>query len=201
MSGGGTVKLSHTSATTAAQIPGSDIYVSLDMAQMERFFVGLTPVKVALASKRAAIRTREWLLTHMSRELATRKALPVKGIKARFRRGGKENDGQWYSHETQSAVLWIGFIDIEAQKAGTPKQTKAGVRVGKHFFDRAFHVAIFNPAKKVWRRKGKARFPVIKMTIPINDEMEEMLPRYQAAATRMFSDRLEHEINFLMGSK
>lgn len=191
------IPLSHTGPMTPASMPPSDIYVQVDTTRFEEMFTALTPAKVALASKRAAARTRDWLLTNLRRELAQRAALPQKGLKGRFRRGGRA-DAKAYSNEGY-AVLWIGLNPLEAQKAGTPRQTKTGVRVGRHFFSGAFIARIYSGQEKIWQRKGRERFPVVKMTIPINEELEEILPRYQAAAERMFTQRLEHEINYLLG--
>lgn len=191
------MRLSHTSTLSPGNVPDSDIYVQVDTREMEKLF-SVIPEKIALASKRAAVRTREWLLTNIRRELSKRSALPANGIRGRFRRGPKGNDGQFYSNEGY-AVLWIGLDPVEAQRAGAPTQTKQGTRVRRHMFDRAFVAKIGSGTDKVWRRKGPERFPVIKMTIPINEEMEEILPKYEVAATRMFSQRLEHEVNYLLG--
>lgn len=194
--------VSHTNETTQQSISGSDIYVQIDTAELERHLDAISPRKVAMASQRAATRTRDWLLTNLRRELGQQAALPVKGLVGRFKRGPKGGNSQFYSNEG-FAILWIGLNAIEAQKAGTLHETKNGVRVGRHAFARAFVAEIYSGEKKVWKRKrfgaGSKRFPVVKMTIPINDAMEAVLPRYQVAAERMFSQRLEHEINYLLG--
>lgn len=189
-----------TGSSTPFGISPSDIYVQVDVKPLYDLFAHLTPRNVGLAAQRAANRTRDWLLTQMSRELAQRAALPVNGLRGRFRRGRKkalQQDGAGY------AILWIGLNAIEAQRAGVLRQTKKGTRAGRHFFDRAFVARIYNGTEKVWRRKnfgkGSGRWPVVKMTIPIDEIMEEILPQYQAAAERMFSQRLEHEIKYLIG--
>ncbi|MEW6490364.1 MAG: hypothetical protein AB1578_20945, partial [Thermodesulfobacteriota bacterium] len=151
-------------------------------------------------ARRAAGRTRDWLSTPHTRELAARAALPQRGLEARFRR----RHGP-VSRDEAYAVLWIGLNPVEATTAGTPRQSARGTRVGRHFFERAFLARIYGKGdkpEKVWTRKtfgkGSQRFPVVKMTIPIDEHMEELLPRYEPAAAKMFSERLAHEVDFLL---
>ena len=210
------IRLSHTGPTTPLNIPPGDIYVQVDTTELEKRFA-ILPQTMVVAATRAARRTRDFLMTQLTRELAARAALPVGGIRGRFRRGKHGPDSQSYSNEGY-AILWIGLNPVGAERAGKLKHIKrvrkgkyhrgpkpvpgSGVRVGKHFFDRAFVANVYGPKDKAWRRKspgpGSQPPPVVKMTIPINDTVEEILPRYQAAAVRMFSQRLEHEVNFLL---
>jgi hypothetical protein len=214
----GDLRLSHTSKYSAAAAPPSDVYVQVDTSEIEQRFEFLTE-EMGKAARRAAARTRDWLSTQLSRELAARSGLPKKALKPRFRKAKKGGDknSRHYSNEG-FAVLWIGLNAVSAEKAGQARHVRrvrsgryhkgpkpvpgAGVRVRKHFFDRAFTAEIYGGGEKVWRRKnpgpGSGQFPVVKMTIPISDAMEEILPKYQKAAERMFSDRLEHEINYLL---
>jgi hypothetical protein len=196
-------QLSHTNSTTPRSVSSADFYVQVDTREMEKL-LSILPEKMTLASRRAAVRTRNWLMTQLRRELASSTAIPHKNFKGRFKRGAYSNEG--------FATLWIGLNPMDATRAGTPRQNKkaagprpipgAGTKVKKHFFDRAFVADIYN-GESVWRRKsfgaGSKAFPVIKMTIPINEEMEEILPKYEEAAARMFSQRLEHEVNYLLG--
>jgi hypothetical protein len=170
-------------------------FVQIDTTEIEKKFDFLT-VEMDTAAKRAAIRTREWLRTQVTREIASTTGVPRKALKERVRRGSKENDGAWYSDG--QAVLWIGLQDIPAHYLGKPRQTKKGVRVRKHFFDKAFTVSIGEQAPKVWKRAGKSRLPIIKMTVPVEPGRRDLLGKYEKAAARMFSERLEHEINYLL---
>lgn len=190
--------LSHTIANSGASAPPSDIYVQVDTTELQKLWE-LSPKKMAAAARRAATRTRDWLMTQMTRELMAQGNLPKWGVRGRVRRGPKDRDGQYFSDPY--AILWIGLNAIEAQRAGTPKQTKKGVKAGRHFFDRAFLAQIYSGTTKVWRRKGAHRLPVIKMTVPISEAMEKILPKYESAAARMFEQRLEHEINRELGIK
>lgn len=196
-------QLSHTGSTTPRSVSSADFYVQVDTREMEKL-LSILPEKVALASRRAAVRTRDWLMTQLRRELASSTGIPQKNLKGRFKRDAYSDEG--------FATLWIGLNAMDATRAGTPRQNKkaagprpipeAGTKVGKHFFDRAFVADIYS-GERVWRRKsfgvGSKAFPVVKMTIPVSEEMEEILPEYREAAARMFSQRLEHEVNYLLG--
>jgi len=186
------MRLSHTADITPISIPGSDVYVQVDSrALADRF--GASEKVLGLAAWRAAKKTRDWLMTRVRRELAALASLPQRGIKGRFRRKNKPLADSGF------AVLWIGLNPVDAARAGRPRQLKKGTRVGRHFFDKAFTAAIYSGTNKVWRRKGRERFPVIKMTVPLNDAMEDLLPKFQAGAERYFSSRLEHEVQYAMG--
>lgn len=172
-----------------------EIFVKVDTSELEKRFA-LLPKQMDLAAKRAAIRTREWLRTQLSREISAMAQVPRKALNGRIRRGPKTKDGAWYSDG--QAVLWIGLAGVQAHLTGTPRQTKKGVRVGKHFFDRAFIARIGSDTAKVWRRVDRKRIPVAIMTVPIDEAGEDLLEKYEAPAARMFSQRLEHEVNFLL---
>lgn len=174
----------------------AEIFVQIDTSELEKRFA-LLPKQMELAAKRAAIRTREWLRTQLTRELATTARVPQKALKGRVRRGPKANDGAWYSNG--QAVLWIGLNEVAAHHVGTPRQTKKGVRVEKHFFDRAFIVRIGHSQRlSVWRRQGRKRTPIAMVTVPLDEAGEDLLEKYEAPAARTFSQRLEHEVNFLL---
>lgn len=197
------IPLSATGVSTPSSMPPSDFYVQVDTSALEQRFA-LLPQQMALAARRAAVRTRDWLMTHLRRELAAKAQIPTRALTGRFRRRGNNYSDAGY------AVLWIGLNAIEAQAAGTPKAAPSrknikGIRVGKHYFDRAFYTHIYGPnqPEKVWRRKtfgkGSKRFPVVKMTIPINDHMEELLAKYEGPVAARFAQRLQHEVEFLLG--
>lgn len=187
------MQFSHTTAASRAAIPPSDVYVALDTKDLAQR-LGALPAQLRLASKRAATKTRNWLMTQLRRELAQALAVPQKPLRGRFRRG----KGSSYSEKAGMAVLWIGLSDIGAEQIGKPRQLKKGVKVKQYWFERAFVADIYG-GQKVWRRKGTKRLPVIKMTVPINEEMEEILPRYEVPVARKFEEIFEHELKFAMG--
>jgi hypothetical protein len=172
----------------------AEIFIRLDTAEMERRF-GALPQQMPLAVRRASIRTREWLRTQLAREISATADVPQKALRGRVRRGSRKNDGAWYGDG--QAVLWIGLNAISASHAGTPVPNPKGVRVRRHFFDKAFVVNVHG-FKQVFKRVGPSRLPIVRMTIPLSDEEISMADKYLPAAERMFSERLEHEINFLI---
>ncbi len=185
--------VSHTGEGIAA--PSSDIYVQIDTEEFAQK-LGATIKQLRVAARRAAAKTRNWLQTQLLRELADAVGVPKKPLRLRYRRGKKQAA---FSEATSHAILWIGTNPLEAQKAGKARQTRKGSRAGRHFFEKAFVANVYGPGEKIWRRKGASRFPVVKMTIPLHGEMEEILPRYERPAAEKFQQYFEHELKFAMG--
>lgn len=185
---------SSTHAGAAGNMAAGDIYVRHTGPDLERLFAGLQPEQINLVSRRAAARTRDWLLTQVRRELAAKGEVPQNAIKGRLRRGRKSA----YSEADNSAVLWVGLNPLAAARAGKPRQLKSDAKAGRHHFDRAFVARIYSGRDQIWRRLGNRRFPVIKMTVPLNEHMEGIAARYEELAAEMFATRLRHEVNHLI---
>lgn len=161
--------------------------LEVNTAHIERLF-GLLPELMAQASRRAAARTRDWLATQLRRELGKVEKLPALATKNRFfRKGGQTH-----------AMLWIGLNPVFADKAGPAVMTSKGVRAGRRVFEGAFLAHVKTGHTGIYVRKGKERLPILKVTIPVDESMEAILPKFEAGALRMFEDRLEHEISYLL---
>ena len=157
--------------------------------------LGATLSQVDKARTRAVRKLKRWIETQLTRELASSVHVRQKAIKHRFR------SHVYREGRTVFAHIWIGVNPLDAHTIGKPKQTRRmkGTRVYQHFFDKAFFVNVYGDEEKVWRRKGKGRFPVIKVQVPIEEEMRELLPKYEGPAARKLAEIFEHELKFELG--
>lgn len=157
--------------------------------------LGATLGQIDKAKTRAISKLRRWLQTQLSREFAAVAGIRQKAIKSRFKHHiHREGKTLW-------ANIWIGVNPIDAHLLGKPRQTRRmkGTRVHQHFFDKAFFVNVFGDEPKVWKRKDKRRFPVIKVQLPIAEEMEQLLEKYERPAELKLAEIFEHELKFEMG--
>jgi hypothetical protein len=78
-----------------------------------------------------------------------------------------------------AARLWVGTNDLPASAfKGTPRETATGARVGGRSFEGAFVGRGSDSGKRlVFRRRGRARLPVAQETVPVQDEMDQVLER------------------------
>lgn len=155
--------------------------------------LGGTAVQIDRALKSSVRKLQGWMNTQLARELSQAVDIGQVALKRRMRKSAVRSGREIY------ASIWIGVNPIEAQRAGKPRQLKAGAKVRGRLFEKGFIASIFSPEQKIWRRTGKERFPVIKMTIPIAEELEKILPRYEGPAAAQFEKIFSHELKFAMG--
>lgn len=140
------------------------------------------------AADRALTKTARWLRTHSARELGRELSLPVGPLKHRFNvypsRGG---DG---------AKLWIGVLPLSVHYLGDPQQTPEGVRVRRRKYDGAFISPMKTSRKLVWRRKGRERLPIEKVTEEWGEQAVGVLQRWERRATNRFIELFEQEARY-----
>lgn len=191
------------------------VSINIDNSGLERVMQDLAASKgqIDRALRSTTGKVQRWINTQLVREMAAQLKIAQKAIRPRFKKHLSRSGQEIY------ASIWVGVNPFEAQRVGTPKQLKKGVRVKSWLFDKAFIASIYVSDQKVWRRqkapeswstaggsrqkdwqrKNAGRFPVAVMMVPIAEQMEEILPRYEAPAARKFEEIFEHELKFAMG--
>ena len=172
-----------------------DLYTTFDTSDLAAKLNAL-PEHVRNAATWAARHTRDWLRGQILRDLNTELGTTKKRLAMRFRKGDARKT---MSENTTTATLWIGVnpMGVEDLKQKL-RQTKNGVRVGKRFFPGAFVANVYGSGDAVWMRKGRKRLPLVKMMVPVQPEAAAILPRYTGEAARIFEERFEHDLNFLV---
>lgn len=164
-----------------------DFEIDLSGLDRMRQAVGATE-KIAETSLLMSLkRTQRWLTTHIGRAVAKEAKLPVRAIKARIRlripqKGNIE------------ARIWIGLDPMAASRAGKPRQTRAGVTVGKHQFAHAFLIR----GTRVVRRTGRNRFPIETARIPVAPSYQAVVAKAWPDGQQYFLDEFERQMRWRM---
>ena len=132
-------------------------------------------------------------------------------------------DGRIFSSEVPAGAeelkVWIGTRNIDLFAAGTPRQTKAGVTVGRLRYPGAFIARIYSEREQVWirlrsrhydpelyptrHRPGdnglaelRGRFPVVRAAIPIDDIVQKVLEDGEEGFRQQFMKIFAHELDY-----
>ena len=137
------------------------------------------------------------------------------------------DDRFYYSDVPEGAEemkVWIGTWAVSLFSAGQPKQTKAGVTVGRLRYPGAFISRIYSAREQVWIRlhsphyspelyptryrpgdRGLAdlrgRFPVVRAAIKIDEIVAKVLEREGEVFRRRFMEIFAHELNYYTNVK
>ena len=151
-------------------------------AEME---IGKAAKKLDLAAARALRKTAQWLRTHSSREIAKELRISQSPIRHRF---------DVFSQATSREVkLWVGLRPLSVHYLGTPKQTATGVSVGHREYEEAFISPMKTKHQLVWRRKGRERLPLERVTEDWASEGVTALERWEKRAEQRFVELFEQE--------
>lgn len=93
-----------------------------------------------------------------------------------------------YSKAGVKARLWVGIRQIGVHRLGKPQQTPDGVKVGSHFFEKAFISPMNSDELLVFRRAGKHRKTAQMVMMDISAEAEEILGTYQTELNAKFQE-------------
>ncbi|WP_163832175.1 phage tail protein [Spartinivicinus ruber] len=99
----------------------------------------------------------------------------------------------------KSGRVWLGLNPIGLHHFGNPKQVNAGVKVrGKPLRQGAFTIQSSHGNTVVFKRKGKARFPIEYQTEAIDQLATPVVERIIKQAEERFFTLLEQELNYAL---
>lgn len=143
------------------------------------------PRRLDLAAARALRKTAQWLRTHSSREIARELRITQSPLRHRY---------QVHSSATVREVkLWVGLQPISVHYLGNPRQTPTGVAVGHRKYDEAFISPMRSTQRLVFRRKGRERLPIEKVTEDWESPAVGVLERWERRAQTRFFELFEQE--------
>lgn len=143
-----------------------------------------------LASDRALRKTAKWLRTHSAREIGRELRIVQRPIRSRFH--------VYPIRGQQETKLWIGLEPLSVHYLGDPRQTPEGVKVGRRDYPHAFVDPMKSSSPMVWRRKGRERLPVEKVTLGIEDVAMPAIERWERRATARFIEIFEQEARHVL---
>lgn len=197
--------------------PGIDIKFNF-AKELQRVSAKITatPKQLEKAGQRAIKKTMRWMYTRAAREISQATGIAQKALKPRFslKTVGKGSEAV--------TILWLGISPVLAEKAGRPRQTRAGVSVKKERYEGAFVSDLYGYNDAVWirasrnngrytttakRRKAnpnslpahlRGRFPVQHVAVDIADTASQAFKRLEARVPDEFRKKLDQEINYVV---
>lgn len=166
---------------------GFEINVSDQASQIGQLLAGMEKHMDA-ASDRALRKTAKWLATHSVREIGRELQIKQQPVKRRFQ--------VYPNRRGQEVKLWVGLYPIAVHHLGTPKQTPDGVKVGRRRYGGAFLAPANNSPETVWRRRGRERLPIDRVTEDIAEPVQSVLARWERRTTARFAEIFEQEVRF-----
>lgn len=132
-------------------------HIRLDASQLDAVIAEFdaTPKQALAASKRAIRKTAKFGQGRVARAIAGAHGIRQKVLKERARvTVSKVKADARYG---VSAYIWVGTVPLRASDVGKPRQTRAGVTVGKHKFPGAFIATMESGHTGVFKRQGIKR--------------------------------------------
>lgn len=111
----------------------------------------LSPKALQAAQRRAINKTLGWLRTHVSRAVSREEQIAVRAVRERLRIRGAKG-------AAAKGELWFGINALPASKTGRPRQTAAGVTVGKRSYRGAFYRRVYGADPDIWIRTHSPHF-------------------------------------------
>ena len=141
------------------------------------------------AVKRAIRKVAKRVKSRVAASTAKEVAIPKRVLDKRLKTYDKP-DGL-------STKVWLGLNVIPVRYLGNPRQTRSGVRVGRHSFPGAFVMQNLGiQTGRVYRRTTKKKFPLETVSMEIYGHGETAMRREAKAAERYFLDVLTQELNY-----
>ncbi len=167
--------------------------ITVERERLHAALTGLnaTNAQVKRAGTRAIKKTTAWVRGQGARRIAKRNDVPYKAMRRRTR----NNITKDFHDGRPRGIVWFGLDEMRAIFAGA-KQTGTGVQARSHAFPGAFIGAVYGPLN-VFKRKGKARFPVVVQKIELEDA-ETILTEIAAAAPARLQTLFAQELNYAM---
>lgn len=158
-----------------------------DQANVSQLLAGMEK-RLEAAADRALRKTARWLATHSVREIGQELQINQQPLKRRFK--------VFPNRRGQEVKLWVGLYPIAVHHLGKPAQTADGVRVGKRRYGGAFVASANNSPEMVWRRRGRERLPIDRVTEDIAEPVQSVLARWEQRTTTRFAEIFEQEVRF-----
>ena len=163
-----------------------DIQVSPRELQRLLAAFNLTEGAVRAAARRAVLKCAKWTQGQASRATAKELRIAQKIVRQRLRLYSKA--------DPLTRKVWLGLNSVAAHRFGRVQKNARGVRVGDRQFDGAFVIQRYGGG--VYRRKGRDRFPLELVRVPIDEEGGRALRLAAQAADERLMVLLRQELNY-----
>jgi hypothetical protein len=162
-----------------------DVHLDPETLRRTLLLLGNAPQACHRALRRGVAKAAKKLALESGRNVSDALNITRGAMKARLRTYNK-GDGV-------SQKVWLGMNAIAVHRLGKVQQTKAGVQVGSRFFAGAFVIRKYGG---VYRRVGKARFPLELAKLEIEREAFAAMMAAYAQADDYLLKYVAHEIEW-----
>jgi hypothetical protein len=128
----------------------TDFSATIDTAEVEEFTRAL-PREIFNATRSAVRTTTTFAEKELEKRMAAASKIPLKAFKV-YRVHSKAGD--------DAGTVWFGFKPIKAKYLGAMSESGSGAEAGSYFFQGGFVARMQNGNENIFKRKGKARFPI-----------------------------------------
>lgn len=142
------------------------------------------------AWRRALKKSANWVKGQTAKQVSAEMHIAQKLVRQRL---------CFFLHSADKGKVWLGLNAIEAHRLGNPRQTRRGVSVGRHRFDKAWIYRSKRGSKsdgKVYRRVGKARMPIEGVKLDWADKGEAAFRKAAAEIEARLMVLLEQEVKY-----
>lgn len=187
--------------------------IEIDINQVMKLAHGLSPTAMQNAWRRTLRKTGNWIKSQAARAVSKEMQIPKKVLVRRI---------YFFLRSRDTGKVWLGLNALEADRLGAPKQTRTGVKVGRHSFKSAWiydsrwvgkekqipirhgngsvemkrYVTSDINAGRVMRRIGKERTPYERVKVDWADKGEVAFRAAAAKAEERLLVILRQEVNY-----
>jgi len=143
------------------------------------------------AARRAISKTTRWVRRRLAQLAASELGLSQSALaKARIRIYKRKS--------VMESGVWAGANDLAAHRFGSVRWTKrmAGARAGRRMFEGSFAVKSGPMAGKIYRRKGRDRFPLAVEKAEISPDMFSAMRQIERQGQARYKKVLLQELNY-----
>lgn len=161
------------------------IKVEVDVSVALALLRNISKSAMQSAWRRTLRKTSNWVIGQASRAASGKTKIPQKVLKSRIR---------FYLKDAATGKVWLGLSALPADRIGKPRQTRAGVTVGKHRFG---HAWLIKPGgKTVFIRSGKTRLPIERVMVDWAGDGDAALRSVVPAIQQRLIEILTQEVNY-----
>lgn len=161
--------------------------VELDIKHVLAALDGLPASAMQAAWRRTLRKTANWIKVQTAKAVSKGTQIPQKVLKQRI---------YFFLRSKDSGKVWLGLNPIEAERLGTVRQTRKGVRAGRFMFEGAWLMGKIAPNGPVYQRVGKERLPYNRVTFDWSGEGDKAFRNVAQLVGDRLMVILRQEVNY-----
>ncbi len=153
--------------------------------------INATEQQIRLAAVRALNKTALWLKSQAAKEISKEKQIKLTVMRKRLR-----------IIKARTSMLEVlikaNLYAVKASSTGKMRQTRTGIKVGKHQFIGAFIATMPDGHRGVFKREGKAALPIKEIKLPLEPEALKIISELvNYEVEKVFEKFLQRELNYI----